>query len=272
MQADRYGEKSEENAMKRDMTENKKIEIHHLSVGYGEKVVVGNVELSINQGEIITLIGPNGAGKSTILKTIAKQLEPVGGNVYIDGRNISKMSYKDMAEEVSVLLTERINPELMTARDVVEMGRYPFTGHMGVLSGNDREIVEKVIGLCDISELEDKYFQTLSDGQRQRVLFCRTLAQEPKVMILDEPTSYLDIRYKISVLKLLKKLRDEMNMTVIMSLHEFELAKVMSDRIVCVKGDRLGRIGTPGEIIQKDVLCELYDLSGEDYDLLILGL
>ena len=259
-----YGDVTNEESHIDDYRDNLKMELCHLSVGYGNQEVIGDINLSIHEGEIITLIGPNGAGKSTILKTIAKQLEPVKGNVYISGRDISRMSYKDMAQEVALLLTDRVNPELMTVRDAVEMGRYPFTGHMGALSGRDREIVEKMMRFCDISELSNKDFRKLSDGQKQRVLFCRALAQEPKVMILDEPTSYLDIRYKISLLKLLKKLRDKKGMTIIMSLHEFEMAKFISDRIVCVKDDSISRTGTPEEIIKKEVLCELYDLSTED--------
>jgi len=245
------------------------VRLQELSVGYDKRVVIDDIDLCIKRGEIITLIGPNGAGKSTILKTISKQLTPLSGCVYINGRETSSLSHMDMARVVSVLLTERIDPELMTARDVVEMGRYPYTGPMGILSDKDRDVVKRVIELCDLSEIIDKNFQELSDGQRQRVLLCRTLAQEPEIMLLDEPTSYLDIKYKISLLKLLSRLKDEMNMTIVMSLHEFELAKYISDRVICVKGDRIRKTGPPEEIICKEVLCDLYDIKGADFEILL---
>ncbi len=245
------------------------VRLQELSVGYDKRVVIDDIDLCIKRGEIITLIGPNGAGKSTILKTISKQLTPLSGCVYINGRETSSLSHMDMARVVSVLLTERIDPELMTARDVVEMGRYPYTGPMGILSDKDRDVVKRVIGLCDLSEIIDKNFQELSDGQRQRVLLCRTLAQEPEIMLLDEPTSYLDIKYKISLLKLLSRLKDEMHMTIVMSLHEFELAKYISDRVICVKGDSIRKTGPPEEIICKEVLCDLYDIKGADFEILL---
>ncbi len=245
------------------------VRLENLAVGYNEHIIIDGIDLYIKRGEIITIIGPNGAGKSTILKTIAKQLKSLSGCVYINGRNIDTLSNMDMAKSVAVLLTERIHPELMTVQDVVEMGRYPYTGSMGISGANDLKVIKKVMELCDLSDIADRYFQELSDGQRQRVLMCRTLAQEPEIMLLDEPTSYLDIKYKISLLKLLNRLSDEMNMTIVMSLHEFELAGYISDRIICVKEDSIHKIGTPEEIINREVLCDLYDLSGDDFDILL---
>ena len=245
------------------------LKLNDLSVGYGGRVLIGNIELSIGEGEIITLIGPNGAGKSTILKTVARQLEPVKGTVYIDGKELSKYSYHELSETVSILLTERIDPELMTVRDVVEAGRYPYTGHMGMLTGHDEEVVGEALALLSVSELADRYFKELSDGQKQRVMLARTLAQEPKILVLDEPTSYMDIRYKLELIRLLGKLRESRKMTVIISLHEFELARVISDRIVCVKDRDIIKVGTPKEILNRKVLCELYDISEENLEILL---
>ncbi|OON84898.1 hypothetical protein BXO88_15090 [Oribacterium sp. C9] len=253
-----------ENIQKKEL-----IKLNDLSVGYSGKVLIGDIELSIAEGEIVTLIGPNGAGKSTILKTIARQLPPIKGAVYIDGRELSKLSYRELSETVSILLTERIDPELMTVRDVVESGRYPYTGHMGMLQKHDDEVVEEALALCRIEVLENRYFRELSDGQKQRVMLARTIAQEPKLMVLDEPTSYMDIRYKLELLSLLKKLRDLRKMTIILSLHEFELAKVISDRIICVKDRDIIKVGSPGEILNRKVLCELYDISEENLRILL---
>ncbi|ETP71461.1 ABC-type cobalamin/Fe3+-siderophore transport system, ATPase component [Lachnospiraceae bacterium JC7] len=245
------------------------IKLNRLSVGYGRKVLIGDIGLSIDEGEIVTLIGPNGAGKSTILKTIARQLEPVVGDVYIEGKPLSKLSFHELSETVSILLTERVDPELMTVRDVVEAGRYPYTGHMGMLQKRDEEVVEEALALCRITDISDRYFRELSDGQKQRVMLARTIAQEPKILVLDEPTSYMDIKYKLELLSLLKRLRDSRKMTILLSLHEFELAKVISDRIICVKDRDIIKVGTPEEILNRKVLCELYDISPENLEILL---
>lgn len=247
----------------------KAVSLNKLSAGYNGKVVIRDIELSVEEGEIITLIGPNGAGKSTILKTIARQLAAITGTVMIEGYDLKNLSYRELARTISVLLTERVDPELMTVRDVVEAGRHPFTGSFGILEIKDHEIVEDAMELCDIASIQDRYFRELSDGQKQRVMLARTIAQEPKVMILDEPTSYMDIRYKLELLNLLKKLRDRSNMTIIMSLHEFELAKVVSDRIVCVKDDGIYRVGAPLEILNREVLSELFDINRENLEILL---
>ncbi|SFG75349.1 ABC transporter ATP-binding protein [Oribacterium sp. WCC10] len=246
-----------------------KVHLEKLSVGYREKTILTDISFNVTPGEIVTLIGPNGAGKSTILKTISKQLEPVSGSVYIDSRDIARVSYRELAQKISILLTDRINPELMTARDIVESGRYPFTGHMGILSDEDHRIVEETVNLCNISKLADKYYRELSDGQKQRVLLARAIAQTPEILILDEPTSYLDIKYKLDLLKMLRVLASEKNISIIMSLHEFELARIISDTIVCVKDDNIYKAGTPEDILDRTTLQELYDISDENYDMLL---
>ncbi len=245
------------------------IKLNKLSIGYGRRVLIGNMDFSIDKGEIVTLIGPNGAGKSTILKTLARQLDPVEGYVYINGRELSGLSFHELAETMAILLTDRIAPELMTVRDVVETGRYPYTGHMGMLQRQDEAAVEEALALCNIKDFSDRYFRELSDGQKQRVMLARTIAQEPEILVLDEPTSYMDIKYKLELLGLLKRLRDGRNMTILLSLHEFELARVISDRIICVKDREIMKVGTPEEILNKKVLCKLYDISEENLEIFL---
>ena len=207
-----------------------------LSVGYNGKSIVKDIEFGVSKGEIFTLIGPNGSGKSTILKSITGQLEVVSGTVFIGENDLKDINYKDMAKKVSVLLTERVRPELLTCYDVVALGRYPYTGKMGILSKEDEKIIFESMEMVGILSLKDRDFQKLSDGQKQRVLLARAICQKPEVLVLDEPTSYLDIKYKIELLEVLKRMAKTEKVAVILSLHEIELAGKISDKVLCVKG------------------------------------
>ena len=184
-------------------------QMKNLSVGYHGKALIHDICTDIQKGEIVTLIGPNGSGKSTILKSITRQLRMIGGAVYLDARNLREMSYKEMSTQMAVVLTERMKPELMTCRDVVAMGRYPYTGRLGILSKADEEKVDEAMEAVHARELGECSFQNISDGQRQRILLARAICQEPEVMILDEPTSFLDIRHKLELLAILRKMAKE---------------------------------------------------------------
>ena len=175
-----------------------------LTVGYNGKPLVKDITIRLPKGRILTLIGPNGSGKSTILKTIIKQLRSLGGIVTIGGRTTDAMTERDLARQVSVMLTQRLKTERMTCRDVVETGRYPYTGSLGILSHEDHRAVRQAMDLTRVADLAEVDFMRISDGQRQRVLLARAIAQEPEVLILDEPTSFLDVRYKLELLDLLR--------------------------------------------------------------------
>ena len=214
----------------------------------------------------MTLIGPNGSGKSTILKSIIKQLRLLGGAVYLDGRAMAQMNELDIAKRLSVLMTERIHPELMTCEDVVATGRYPYTGRFGVLRAEDHAAVQNAMELVQVAEIGDSLFDRISDGQRQRVMLARAICQEPEILILDEPTSYLDVRHKLEFLSILQKLCRERQLTVILSLHELELAEKISDRILCVNGRAVDRIGTPEEVMTDGYITQLYGIRMGSYD------
>ena len=170
-----------------------------LSVGYNGKPLIREIDLKLRRGEIMTLIGPNGAGKSTVLKSIIRQLKLVCGTVCLDGLDMAAMRERDLARKLSVLMTGHIRPELMTCFDVAATGRYPYTGRLGLLTQEDREKVAQCLELVHAANLADRDFSCISDGQRQRVLLARALCQEPEVLVLDEPTSFLDIRDRESV-------------------------------------------------------------------------
>ena len=237
-----------------------------LTVGYGDRAVVEALALRAEAGKLLTLIGPNGAGKSTILKTLIRQLEPLGGAIWLSGRDLKSLTQTELARESAAVLTERPRPELMRCRDVVAAGRYPHTGRLGVLSEHDRAIVQDTIRLAGLEEIAEQDFERISDGQRQRVMLARALCQEPKLLVLDEPTSFLDIRNKLEFLHLLRKLARERRIAVVMSLHELDLAQKFSDEIVCIRDGRADRIGIPEEIFAGDYISELYGVEHGRYE------
>ena len=212
-----------------------------LAVGYKGKVLIHDIDINIEKGAILTLIGPNGAGKSTILKSITRHRAKLGGTVAIDGQDIHRWAPKQLARQLAVVLTERIRPELMTCGEVVATGRYPYTNALGKLTEKDRAVVRESLERVHALELEDQDFSTLSDGQRQRIMLARAICQEPEIIVLDEPTAYLDIRH---------------------------LATKISDYLICVKGDTIAAFGPPEDILAGDAIDKLYDIEHGSYDLL----
>jgi len=237
-----------------------------LSVGYRKHIIVDGITFNISAGEICTLIGPNGAGKSTVLKTIAAQLPIISGTVSLCGDAIESLHEKDISKRLSVLLTQKINTERMTCGDVAETGRYPYTGTLGILTQRDKDIVHETMKLVGAAHLYDTDFREISDGQRQCVMLARAIAQQPQVMLLDEPTSFLDIGHKLHILTLLRQLAKEREIAVIMSLHELDLAQKFSDTVLCIRRGKADRVGTPEEIFSGDYISSVYDIRNGYYD------
>ena len=242
------------------------INMSNLAVGYNGKALIHDICIGIEKGEIVTLIGPNGAGKSTILKSITRQLKIISGNVTIAEENLTKLSFRDLSTKMAVVLTERMKPELMTCHDVVATGRYPYTGKLGILSREDEQKVDEAMEAVHAQELGDRDFNAISDGQSQRVLLARAICQEPEIIILDEPTSFLDVRHKLELLSILRDMAKRKKITVIMSLHEIDLAEKVADKIICVKGDRIAHYGKPETIFKEDIIKELYGIDNGFFD------
>lgn len=238
----------------------------HLSVGYENTPLIQNIEIRLEKGNILTLIGPNGAGKSTILKSIAKQLKTIDGCIYLGQKELNAMSGKELSRSMAVVLTEKLNTELMTCRDVVATGRYPYTGHFGILSKTDGRIVEEAMELVHVREFSNRDFTEISDGQRQRVMLARAICQQPEIIILDEPTSFLDVKHKLEFLSVLQELRDKKGLTVIMSLHELELAERVSDMLLCVRGTYVDRFGRSETVFTPGYIRELFDIRTGSFD------
>ena len=237
-----------------------------LSVGYNGKPLIHDIEMRLAKGRILTLIGPNGSGKSTILKTITKYLESLHGTVFIGGRALSAMTSGELAQQVSVVLTARMKTERMTCEDVVETGRYPYTGKLGILSTRDHVAVENAMALVHATALRDQSFMQISDGQRQRVLLARAIAQEPQIIVLDEPTTFLDIHYKLELMDILRMLARDKGIAVIVSLLELDMAERIADDVRCVKGETIAHYGAAEDIFQEDLIHELYDLDNGSFN------
>lgn len=238
-----------------------------LTVGYNGEALIKDIQINIEKGEILTLIGPNGSGKSTILKSITKHLKTISGDTFIAEASVGAMNYKELSKLVAVVLTDRIKPELMTCRDVVATGRYPYTGSMGILGEEDNKKVEEAMEKVHALDIAEKDFIAISDGQKQRILLARAICQEPDVIVLDEPTSFLDIKHKLELLSILRSMAKEKKITVIMSLHEIDLAQKISDKVMCVKGDMIEHFGSPDAIFKDDIIKDLYDITSGVYNI-----
>ncbi len=239
--------------------------IEGLCAGYHKKIIVRDVSLEIGKGEIISLIGPNGGGKSTLLKSISGELKSHGGTVYIGEKNIKDISLKELATIMSIVNTDRVKPEHMTAMDVVISGRLPYSDGFGVFSDSDYAAADNACRLMKITEISNKPFGDLSDGQKQRVLIARAICQDPEYLIMDEPTSYLDIRYRLELMDVVRSLSVD-GVTIIMSLHELELALQISDRVLLVSDDGSVICKEPSEVLRNNLIRDLYRMSDDMYE------
>lgn len=237
-----------------------------LAAGYGKRPVAEGLSFHAGRGEIVTLIGPNGAGKSTILKTISGGLAPMGGELVLDGVPMERIPRKERARKLAVVFTEKLQGELMTCRDVTAAGRYPYTGRLGLLSEKDQRAVDQALELVHGTDLGDRPFDRISDGQRQRIMLARALCQEPEMILLDEPTSHLDVKYKLEFLSLLREMARKKDLSVLMSLHELDLAERISDRVVCIKDGRMDRCGTPEQVFTPGYVEELFGMTAGKFD------
>ena len=236
-----------------------------LAIGYGKTPLLSGIALGVQPGQILTLIGPNGAGKSTLLRTLAGQLDPMGGAVLLDEKNLSDYTGTQRAQKLALMAPHSRRMELTTCFDFAAAARYPYTGWLGIPGKEDVEKVDEALALVSGEELKERDFAAISDGQRQKILLARAICQEPELIILDEPTSYLDVKHKLEFLTVLRKLVRERNMAVVMSLHELDLAQKISDRVMTVCEGRVDRIGTPEDIFTDEYINRLYNVTEGSY-------
>ncbi len=241
----------------------------NLSVGYCGQALIKNINIGVEKGKILCLLGPNGSGKSTILRSISRHLKKIAGTVFIAKEDMNSLNSVEVAKRLSVVLTEKVAPELMTCEEVVATGRYPYTNHFGKLTDDDHRIIEESMEAVSVLDLMDQEFTHLSDGQKQRVLLARAICQQPEIIILDEPTSYLDIRHKIELLGILRSMAVKQNVTVILSLHEVDLAAKLADTIILVKDNKIFGSGCPEDVLNDGVIKTLYGIEAGSFNMLM---
>jgi iron complex transport system ATP-binding protein len=219
--------------------------------------VASSIDLSIEKGKLVTVLGKNGIGKSTLLRTIAKVQEPLNGVVFINNKNLESYSHQELATSLSMVLTERLPESQLTVFELVALGRQPYTNWIDKLSDADLEKINWVIDETEIQHLKDKRFYELSDGQLQRVLIARALAQDTEIIILDEPTAHLDLHHTIKIFSLLKNLTEKTSKTIIMSSHEVNLSIKFADEIILFTDAEI-YTGSPSELINNNSFDNLF--------------
>ncbi len=247
------------------------IHIHELSTGYAEKkepkIVASHLCATIHSGELTCLLGANGVGKSTLLRTLSAFQPPLEGKIEILGKPLSGYTDAEMAKVIGVVLTEKCEIRNMNVEELVGMGRSPYTGFWGKLSRQDKEIVRHSIELVKIEELSKRMVQTLSDGERQKVMIAKALAQETPIIFLDEPTAFLDFPSKVEIMQLLHRLSRETGKTIFMSTHDLELALQIADKIWLMDKSNGLTIGTPEDLSLNGNLSNFFARKGIYFDM-----
>ncbi len=234
-----------------------------VTVGYGAEPVVRDLSLAVPDGKVTTIVGPNGCGKSTMLRTLARLLSPTSGTVHLDDRPIGSISTKEIATRMALLPQSPVAPEGLLVRDLVGRGRHPHQRWFSQWSRQDEEIVDAALAMTDTLDLRDRPLDQLSGGQRQRAWIAMTLAQDTDLMLLDEPTTYLDLAHQVEVLDLVTRLNRERGRTVAMVLHDLNLAARYSDVIVVMKAGVIVGQGTPGAVFTPDMLSAVFGLDAD---------
>jgi len=248
----------------------KTIEITNLSTGYkvkkGEKVISRNLTASLNTCELTCLLGPNGAGKSTLLRTLSGFQPSLGGNIEIINRKLSNYKSTELARVISVVLTDNSGIKNMTAYDVIAMGRSPYTGFWGKLGERDKMMIEKCLGWVGIKDLADRKMQTLSDGERQKVMIAKAIAQETPIIFLDEPTAFLDYPSKVQMMLLLHRLAKALKKTIFLSTHDLEHALQVADQVWLMDKEKGLCAGTPEDLSREGKIEEYFNREGITFD------
>ncbi|QCQ91198.1 ABC transporter ATP-binding protein [Rhodococcus sp. SGAir0479] len=238
----------------------------NVTLGYGDRVIVEDLDVEIPTGVITTVIGPNGCGKSTMLRALGRLLKPRGGKVLLDGKAIGSMRTKDVARTLGMLPQAPLAPEGLTVADLVARGRHPHQSWIRQWSSDDEGEVARALALTGVADLADRPVDQLSGGQRQRAWISMALAQGTDILLLDEPTTYLDLSHSIEVLDLVDRMHEEMGRTVIMVLHDLNLAVRYSDHLIVMSQGRIVAQGKPQDVISAELLDEVFGLEAAVID------
>ncbi len=248
----------------------------NLTIGYRPKrsearPVLADIDLKLHRGEFVCLLGPNGAGKSTLLRTLAGTQAPLSGQVFITDTNIENLDKCSLAQRLSVVLTDRLVVGNLTGYELVSLGRFPYTGIMGRLTHHDHQAVAWALRVTHCEELASQYVSELSDGQRQRILIARALAQEPEFMLLDEPTAFLDLPTRVEITGLLRRLAREAGLAVLLSTHDLDLALRSADTLWLITPDGQIIAGAPEDLVLQGRFAAAFPSQELDFDMSIGG-
>ncbi|MBO4567553.1 MAG: ABC transporter ATP-binding protein [Bacteroidales bacterium] len=235
-----------------------------LSIGYDSKTIASDINVTLSEGDIIALVGPNGAGKSTLFKTFSTHIKPVGGKIELFGKELQTYSPKERAKLLGIVLTERPDDMFLKVFDVVAAGRYPYTGMFGKLNDDDEKEIKVSLELVGVNHLADRVFNTLSDGEKQKVMIAKAIAQNTPIIMLDEPTAFLDYPSKIELFSLLKKLAKEQKKAILFSSHDLELLLRYTDNLWIMAKDKPFAAGQSSDLLKKGIIKEYFELKEID--------
>ncbi len=237
--------------------------VDSISIQYDQKSIIKDFSFDVNEGEIVSIIGPNGSGKSTLLKALSRQLPYQTGAVELDGINLKSMSPKQIARKLCMLSQKNQAPSDMTVYDLVAYGRYPHKKWYEKLTNDDREIIQWAIDKTHLSDYQTRTVASLSGGESQRAWIAMALAQRPQILLLDEPTTYLDIAHQLQLLELIHSVNKELGMTIVMVLHDLNQASIYSDKICVIKDGAMVRYGTSEEVMTRELIRKVYHVDCE---------
>ena len=232
-----------------------------LHIGYKDKAILPPINVSLDEGNMIALIGPNGAGKSTLFKTLTAHIKPVSGSIELMGKDLSDYSSKEKAMLIGLVLTERPDDMFLKVYDVVASGRCPYTNFFGKIEKEDENIIQESLEIVGINHLKDRYFNTLSDGEKQKVMIAKTLAQNTPIIFMDEPTAFIDYPSKIELFSLMKMLSKERNKTIIFSSHDLELLLRYTDDIWMISKGKELVSAKKDDLLESGILKEYFNLK-----------
>jgi iron complex transport system ATP-binding protein len=239
------------------------ISTNNLTLGYGDFIVLKDINVTIPKNKVTILVGSNGCGKSTLLKTMARLLKPMSGKVVLGDMDIFQKPSKEIAKELAILTQSPDAPSDLTVFNLVKQGRYPYQSWFNQWSKEDENIIEYALEKTGLSGIRNKKLSELSGGQKQRVWIAMTLAQQTEIILLDEPTNHLDIKYKIEVLDLLKHLNQHENRTIVIVLHDINLACRYADHIIAIKDGKVYAEGDPKEIVTEKLINDVFDINAK---------
>jgi iron complex transport system ATP-binding protein len=234
------------------------IRVEKLGKSFGAERILHEIDFQVAKGEFFGIIGPNGSGKSTLLQTISGVLAPSEGHVWLEGREVNTYSNKALARWLTVLQQDALPPVRFSVREVVEMGRYPFQGWLGDEKEDSSSLIDAIMDKLHISEFSDRLVEHLSGGERQRVALAKSMAQQPRLLLLDEPTTFLDIGYQIQMMDYIRGWQQEEDLTIIAVLHDLNLAAQYCDQLLVLHEGEVRGIGTPQDILNSELISQVY--------------